>query len=166
MYEFLQFQNVLYLSMFKKIVTLLLILIIVGIVSACSGSEGNNAGYYLVDPRFSDLYERLQGEETLGPPISNKKYLAGTNQEKQYFDGVVMIYDPDHSPRFYLDPVGIEAGFSDLPNQDPENPGVRYLNGYVVPVEFSHFYDQMGGDLAQRIEIVSNEVKPGTGTTV
>ncbi len=57
-----------------------------------------------------------------------------------------MIYDPDHSPRYYLDPVGKEAGFSDLPDQEPENPGVRYLNGFVVPVEFSYFYDHMGGE--------------------
>ncbi len=57
-----------YSSMFKKIVTFLLILIVVGIISACSGTEGNNAGYYLVDPRFSDLYERLAGSRNPRPP--------------------------------------------------------------------------------------------------
>jgi hypothetical protein len=149
--------------MFKRIVTFLLILIVVGLISACSGSDGNSAGYYLVDPRFSDLYERLQGEKTLGPPISNKKYLAGTNQEKQYFEGVVMIYDPDHSPRYYLDPVGIAAGFSDLPNQQPENPGVRYLNGFVVPVEFSYFYDQLGGDRWVGLPLTRARFNPDKG---
>ena len=149
--------------MFKKITTLLLILIIVGLISACSGSEGTSAGYYLVDPRFSDLYERLQGEDTLGPPISNKKYLAGTNQEKQYFEGLVMIYDPDQSPRYYLDPVGIEAGFSDLPNQEPENPGARYLNGFVIPLEFSHFYDQMGGDRWVGLPLTRARLNPDKG---
>ncbi|HDD62014.1 MAG: hypothetical protein DRI65_12275 [Chloroflexota bacterium] len=149
--------------MFKKIVTLILILFVVGIISACSGSERNSAGYYLVDPQFSDLYERLQGEKTLGPPISNKKYLSGTNLEKQYFEGVVMIYDPDHSPRYYLDPVGIEAGFSDLPNQQPENPGVRYLNGFVVPVEFSHFYDQMGGGRWVGLPLTRARLNPDKG---
>ena len=163
MYDFLQFQIALYSSMLKKLVTLLLILIILGIISACSGPVGNNAGYYLVDPRFSDLYERLQGEEILGPPISNKKYIAGTNQEKQYFDGVVMIYDPDHSPRYYMDPVGIEAGFSDLPNQVPENSGVRYLNGFVVPVEFSHFYDQMGGERWVGLPLTRARLNPEKG---
>lgn len=149
--------------MFKRIVTFLLILIIVGLISACSGSDGNSAGYYLVDPRFSDLYERLQGEKTLGPPISNKKYLAGTNQEKQYFEGVVMIFDPDHSPRYYLDPVGIAAGFSDLPDQQPENQGVRYLNGFVVPVEFSYFYDQMGGDRWVGLPLTRARFNPDKG---
>ncbi len=136
---------------------------VVGILSACSGTERNSAGYYLVDPRFSDLYERLQGDETLGPPISNKKYLAGTNQEKQYFDGVVMIYDPDHSPRFYLDPVGVEAGFSDLANQEPENPGIRYLNGYIIPVEFAQFYDQMGGDRWVGLPLTRARLNPEKG---
>ncbi len=149
--------------MFKRIVTLLLILFVVGIISACSGSERNSAGYYLVDPRFSDLYERLQGEKILGPPISNKKYIAGTNQEKQYFEGVVMIYDPDQSPRFYLDPVGIEAGFSDLPNQVPGNPGVRYLNGYVIPIEFSHFFDQMGADRWVGLPLTRARFNPDKG---
>lgn len=149
--------------MFKKIAALFPILIIVGLVSACSGSGGSSAGYYLVDPRFSELYERLQGEATLGPPISNKKFLAGTNQEKQYFEGVVMIFDPDHSPRFYLDPVGIEAGFSDLPNQEPEYSGVRYLNGYVIPVEFTHFYDQMGGERWVGMPLTRARLNPDKG---
>ena len=132
--------------MSKKLVTLLLMFAVMGVISACTGAEKNSAGYYLVDPRFLDLYERLQGDDVLGPPISNKKYLAGTNQEKQYFEGVVMIYDPDQSPRYYLDSVGIDAGFSDLPNQDPENPAARYINGFVIPLEFSQFYDQMGSE--------------------
>ncbi|NQS91033.1 MAG: hypothetical protein HQ574_01375, partial [Chloroflexi bacterium] len=132
--------------MSKKLITLLLIILVVGVVSACTGAESNSAGYYLVDPRFQDLYERLQGDEVLGHPISNKKYLSGTNQEKQYFDGVVMIYDPDQSPRYYLDSVGVNAGFSDLPNHDPENPSARYANGFIIPLEFSQFYDQMGGE--------------------
>ena len=161
--DFRQDHGLVFSNMFKKIVTILLILTVVGIISACSGSEGNSAGYYLVDPRFSDLYERLRGEETLGPPISNKKYLAGTNQEKQYFEGVVMIFDPDHSPRYYLDPVGIEAGFSDLPNQPPDNQGIRYLNGFVVPVEFSHFYDQMGGDRWVGLPLTRARLNPDKG---
>lgn len=117
-----------------------------GLFSACSGIERSSAGYYLVDPRFSELYEQLQGEEVLGPPISNKKYVSGTNLEKQYFEGVVMVFDPDNSPRYYLEPVGIDAGFSDLPNNDPENLGVRYLNGFIIPPDFAQFYDQLGGE--------------------
>lgn len=132
--------------MSKKLIYFSLIILLAGLFSACSGIERSSAGYYLVDPRFSDLYERLHGEETLGPPISSKKYLSGTTLEKQYFEGVVMIFDPDHSPRYYLEPVGIDAGFSDLPNNDPENPGVRYLNGFIIPADFAQFYDQMGGE--------------------
>ncbi len=132
--------------MIKKIAVLFLLIIVVVLISACTGTERNSAGYYLVDPRFADLYERLQGEKVLGPPISNKKYISGTNQEKQYFEGAVMIFDPDHSPRFYLDPIGVDAGFSDLPNNDPENSTARFMNGYIIPLEFSQFYDQMGGE--------------------
>ncbi len=132
--------------MVKKLVIILVLILSAGIISACSGMDQHTAGYYIVDPRFSDLYDRLQGDETLGPPISNKKYVAGTNQEKQYFEGVVMVYDPDHSPHYYLAPVGVEAGFSDLPNPFPEDLNVRYLNGFIIPIEFSQFYDRMGGE--------------------
>ena len=132
--------------MSKKLIFFSLIILLAGLISACSGSDRSSAGYYLVDPRFSDLYARLQGEEILGPPISTKKYLSGTNLEKQYFEGVVMVFDPDNSPRYYLEPVGIDAGFSDLPNNNPENPGIRYLNGYTIPADFAQFFDQMGGE--------------------
>ena len=134
------------MAMSRKLFVISLVLVLVGVLSACSSPERGNGGYYLVDPRFSDLYERLHGDEVLGPPISGKKFVAGTNQEKQYFEGVVMVYDPDHSPRYYLEPVGLDAGFSDLPNSDPENPGVRYANGFIIPPEFGQFYDLMGGE--------------------
>ena len=124
---------------------MLVILFVIGVSSACLGKDRLDSTYYLVDPRFSDLYQRLDGGDVLGPPISNKKYVAGTNQEKQYFEGAVMVFDPDHSPHYYLDPVGIDAGFSDLPDTDPGNSGVRYLNGFIVPQEFSQFFDKMGG---------------------
>ncbi len=130
----------------RKFFVVVLILVSIGVLSACSSSDTGNGGYYLVDPRFSELYERLHGEEVLGPPISGIKYVAGTNLEKQYFEGVVMVFDPDHSPRYYLEPVGVDAGFSDLPNNAPENLGVRYLNGFIIPPEFSQFYDRMGGE--------------------
>jgi len=132
--------------MSNKFIRLILIILVVGLLSACTGNADNQSTYYLVDPRFSELYDRLQGDEILGPPISNKKYVAGSNLEKQYFEGAVLVYDPDNSPRYYLDPVGIDAGFSDLPNNDPENPAVRYINGYIIPPEFSRFFDEMGGE--------------------
>jgi len=131
--------------MLKNTLKFLLLIIILGLFSACSGVAQGNSTYYLVDPRFSELYDRLQGEEILGPPISNKKYLAGSNLEKQYFEGVVMVFDPDNSPRYYLESVGREAGFSDLPDS-LESTSVRYINGYLIPLEFSQFYDQMGGE--------------------
>jgi hypothetical protein len=130
----------------KKLILILVIILLAGLISACSGLDRSSAGYYLVNPRFSDLYERLRGEEVLGPPISTTKYLSGSNLEKQYFEGVVMVFDPDNSPRYYLEPVGIDAGFSDLPNNLPDNPGVRYLNGFIIPPDFAQFYDQMGGE--------------------
>ena len=112
----------------KKLFYISLIILLAGLLSACSGFATSSGGYYLVDPRFSDLYERLQGEETLGPPISSKKYQTGTSLEKQYFEGVVMVYDTQNSPRYSLEPVAQDAGFSDLPNNDPENPGILFLN--------------------------------------
>jgi len=146
--------------MSKKLIKFSLIILLAGLISACSGLERSSAGYYLVDPRFRDLYEHLQGEEILGPPISSKKYLSGTNLEKQYFEGVVMVFDPDHSPRYHLDPVGIDAGFSDLPNNYPEIPGVRYLNGFILPADFAQFYDQMGGERWVGLPLTRARINP------
>ena len=115
------------------------------LLTACSFEESRQAAYYVIDPRFDELYEQLQGSEVLGPPISNKKYVAGTSKEKQYFESAVLVYDPQTSPRYYLEPVGYEAGFTDLPNVDPENPNVRYVNGYIIPMEFAKLYDELGG---------------------
>ena len=124
------------INMLKKILKITLIFLILGLFSACSGTENFKSTYYLVDPRFGELYDHLQGEDYLGPPISNKKYVAGTNLEKQYFEGVVMVFDPDNSPRYYLEPVGRDAGFSDLPNNPPENSSVRFINGFIIPIDF------------------------------
>ncbi len=147
-----------------KYFRLVLIILIVGVLSACSGTVRNQSAYYLIDPRFSELYERLQGEEVLGPPISNKKYVAGSNQEKQYFEGAVLVYDPDNSPRYYLDPVGIDAGFSDLPNNDPENPAVRYINGFIIPLEFSRFYEELGGERWVGLPLTRARLNPEKNT--
>lgn len=132
--------------MSRKLRYLSLIILFAGVISACSSTGGRSGGYYLVDPRFSDLYAHLQGEQVLGPPISSLRYLAGTKVEKQYFEGAVLVFDPDQSPRFYLEAVGLDAGFSDLPDNDPGQPGVRYLNGFIIPAEFSQFYDRLGGE--------------------
>jgi hypothetical protein len=148
----------------KKILKLVLIVVILGLFSACSGRGSGNSAYYLVDPRFSELYDRLQGEDGLGPPISNKKYLAGTNLEKQYFEGVVMVFDPDASPRYYLEAVGRDAGFSDLPNNSPENSSAKYINGFIIPLEFSQFYDQMGGERWVGVPLTRARLNPEKNT--
>jgi len=150
--------------MSNKFIRLILIILVVGLFSACTGNADNQSAYYLVDPRFSELYDRLQGDEILGPPISNKKYVAGSNLEKQYFEGAVLVYDPDNSPRYYLDPVGIDAGFSDLPNNDPENPAVRYINGYIIPPEFSRFFDEMGGERWVGLPLTRARLNPERNT--
>ena len=129
----------------KLTASVLILILIIVLLSACSFEESRSSTYYVIDPRFEELYQRLQGREILGPPISNKKYVAGTNQEKQYFESAVLVYDPDSSPRYYLESIGYEAGFSDLPNADPENPNVRYINGYIIPMEFARLYDDLGG---------------------
>lgn len=129
----------------KKHLVLSGLILIIFLLSACSFEESRQSTYYVIDPRFEELYDQLQGQKVIGPPISNKKFVSGTNQEKQYFEAAVMIYDPDASPRYYLEPIGYEAGFSDLPNVDPENPNVRYVNGFIIPLEFSRLYDELGG---------------------
>lgn len=131
--------------MLRKLLAFASLFIIILSIAACSMERAGQATYYVVDPRFKDLYEQLKGEEILGQPISNKKFVAGTNIEKQYFEAGVLVYNPDTSPSYYLEPVGLEAGFSDLPNADPENPNVKYVNGYIIPMEFAKLYEELGG---------------------
>ena len=152
------------INMLKKILKVTLIFLILGLFSACSGTENINSTYYLVDPRFGELYDHLQGEDNLGPPISNKKYVAGTNLEKQYFEGVVMVFDPDNSPRYYLEPVGRDAGFSDLPNNPPENSIVRFINGFIIPIDFGQFYDQLGGERWVGLPLTRARLNPEKNT--
>ncbi|MFO8037400.1 MAG: hypothetical protein R6U57_12320 [Anaerolineales bacterium] len=130
--------------MLRRFLNIISLAIIILSFAACSLEKAQQATYYVVDPRFKDLYQQLKGDEVLGQPISNKKFVAGTNIEKQYFEAAVMVYDPDSSPRYYLEPVGLEAGFSDLPNADPENPNVKYVNGYIIPMEFAKLYEELG----------------------
>lgn len=131
--------------MLRRLLNAVCLSIIIISFAACSLEKAQQATYYVVDPRFKDLYQQLKGDEVLGQPISNKKFVAGTNIEKQYFEAAVMVYDPDSSPRYHLEPVGLEAGFSDLPNADPENPNVKYVNGYIIPMEFAKLYEELGG---------------------
>ena len=132
--------------MSRKIRAFLLLGILIYGLTACSLDGQKASTYYIVDPRFEELYEQLNGEDILGPPISNKKFVANTRQEKQYFEGGVLVFDPDATPRIWLYPVGRDAGFSDIPNSDPENPSVKYLNGFIIPPEFAKIYDQLGGE--------------------
>jgi hypothetical protein len=132
--------------MTRKLRAFLLLGIIIYGLTACSLDGQKASTYYIVDPRFEELYEQLNGDDILGPPISNKKYVSNTRQEKQYFEGGVLVFDPDATPRLWLYPVGRDAGFSDIPNSDPENPSVKYVNGFVIPQEFAKIYDELGGD--------------------
>ncbi len=150
--------------MLKKTLKILLFLFILGLISACTGTENFSSTYYLVDPRFTELYQHLEGESTLGPPISNKKYVAGTSLEKQYFEGVVMVFDPDTSPRYYLEPVGRDAGFSDLPNNPPDNSQARYINNFIIPNEFGQFFDQLGGERWVGLPLTRARLNPDKNT--
>ena len=132
-------------GMIQRVLTIGSIILIILSIAACSMEKAGQGAYYAVDPRFQELYQQLDGEDVLGQPISNKKFVAGSNIEKQYFEAAVMVYNPETSPKFYLEPVGLEAGFSDLPNADPENPNVKYVNGYIIPMEFAKLYEQLGG---------------------
>jgi hypothetical protein len=75
-----------------------------------------------------------------------------------------MVFNPENSPRYYLEPVGRDAGFSDLPNNPPENSSSRFINGFIIPIEFGQFFDQLGGERWVGLPLTRARMNPEKNT--
>jgi hypothetical protein len=106
-----------------------------------------NNEIYSVGATFIDFYNFLGGEQMLGPAISPVK--ESGNVKSQYVVAGLMVYDPQtvSSEQYHLAPLGLVLGVAEkpVPNPDPGEPDVRYINGHIIFSEFLPLYEQLGG---------------------
>jgi hypothetical protein len=133
----------------RRIIVLLLLSMAALILTACDSvdsfdqAEARSASSE-VDPLFREFYKKLNGEVTLGPPISDVSVQGGVSY--QYTLGGLMSWNPNApaSQRFSLGPIG---GDMEINEPGVANPGgeARYINGHVLGKEFYYLYEVMGG---------------------
>jgi hypothetical protein len=101
---------------------------------------------YSIDPLFREFYDRLDGVNTLGMAISSLDIQGNT--KCQYTVGGLMVFDPmlSGAQRVHLAPLGVEMGIDEPAVPDPEQPGVRYINGHIIYADFLTLYDKIGGE--------------------
>jgi hypothetical protein len=138
-------------SRFSRLFLIVLWVIIVGIISACSSKPVINGqpklpdGIYEVNPVFREFYAHLGGEEVLGVAISSM--FENENIKYQYTENCLMEYDASRSSnqQFALAPLGSEMGISDPPITNSSLPGNRVVDGYIIYPDFVALYDSLGG---------------------
>lgn len=103
---------------------------------------------YHVDPRFREIYNPLvwDGTSILGKPISSLIHILGSDIEKQYFENGVLVYNPEVSPRFYLEALDLitNSECSSVPAEYLSESDVQYVNGYILSKNFSAIYNEFG----------------------
>lgn len=128
---------------------LIAIIIVSGLLlSACSsGSSGNPQTTYEISPSFREFYQKLGGEDVLGPAISEK--FALDSYECQYTVSVLICLNPQstNSDRLFFYPLGDSLGLREDPGGSPAQSGSMVIDGYTVYDEFISLYDRLGQQL-------------------
>lgn len=126
----------------------LIILFLTLMLFASCTKEQEPAMNYHIDPRFREIYNQLNWDETpiLGEPISSLIHVPESDIEKQYFENGVLIYNPEISPRFYLEALDPETNIecSDAPAEYLSETNVLHVNGYIISKNFSAIYNKFG----------------------
>ena len=102
-------------------------------------------GYDGIDPVFREDFDKLGGEEILGPAISPS--FEKSNVRYQYTAAALMVRDPN-APKnrvFHLAALGLDMGIAEPPIPPPANPDGRYVEGHVVHSAFLPLYDRLEG---------------------
>jgi hypothetical protein len=116
------------------------------LLAACStGSAGDSQTTYQISPSFREIYEKMGGEDVLGPAISEKFNLESF--ECQYTVNVLMCMNPQSASadRLFFYPLGSMMNVKEDPGQSPGQSGSAVIDGYTIYDEFLEFYDQIGG---------------------
>lgn len=130
--------------MYKKLALILIIGLMAMGLMGCS--ESQTAANVAIDARFSDFYDLMGGETTLG--AGQGTMLQDGSRLLQFTENALMIYDESlpAGERYNFEPLGKKFLTGDPGLTIADNlPGVRYLNGHLVYVDFIPFFDQLGG---------------------
>ncbi len=100
---------------------------------------------YPVDPIFEQFYQSLGGINTLGPALTPLQ--ESGNLKIQYVDAALLVFDPQAvgSDQYRLAPLGLVFGIAEPAVPNPGVPDHRYVNGHVIYLDFTAYYDQLGG---------------------
>lgn len=126
------------------------LLVFVWLVWGCSASPTSTQGPYSSDALyrigdvFADFYQRLGGEEFLGPCLTDTFEINGIYY--QYTSSVLMVYDPNAQAlkRYSLAPLADEMGIVEPPL--PSEGGYE-LNGYQIWEEVFPIYERLGREI-------------------
>ena len=113
-----------------------------GFIQSIFSPAGSSQGKFIVDPQFEEFYQRLGGDEILGPaitPLFWEEFI-----KKQYVEAGLMIYDPLSAPNYYLAPLGHDLGFSASPTTGQDLPS--NYGEYSIYESFIPLYSQLGGE--------------------
>lgn len=111
-----------------------------------NGNSGNtNPATHQIDLLFTDFYQALGGEATLGPVISVASASEGLT--KQYTEAGLMVFNPQaaESSRFALAPLGLDLGVGEGELPGKLDKTGRIINGHLVIADFLEEYERLGG---------------------
>ena len=98
-----------------------------------------------IDPVFREDFDRLGGEDILGPAISPS--FEKNDVRYQYTAAALMVRDPNASNNrvFHLAALGQDMGIAEPAILPPENPDGRYVEGHVIHSAFLPLFDRLDG---------------------
>jgi hypothetical protein len=116
------------------------------LLSACSSGNSSVSSQttYQISPSFREFYEKLGGENVLGPAISKSFNLDA--YECQYTVGALICVNPQvtDASRLFLYPLGDSMNVREDPAKSPAQSGTLTVDGYTVYDEFIALYNQIG----------------------
>jgi hypothetical protein len=128
------------------------VLVICGLLlGACNaGIGGNSQVTYQISPTFREVYEKLGGEEVLGPAISDT--LSFDPYQCQYTVNAMFCVNPQSTDagRLFLYPLGAAMAVKEDPSQSPAESGSTVIDGYTLYDEFLSLYNQLGAQFTGR----------------
>jgi hypothetical protein len=137
------------MKVLRKIPSLLTIFILVSLLAAACSSKGDGVetleSSHSIDPLFRSFYEKLGGEDRMGPAISPAFESGGVLY--QYTLAGLMKYEAVQAAdqRFQLAALGLEMGIYELPQPEKEIEGQRVVAGHPIYRKFESLFDQLGG---------------------
>lgn len=136
-------------NMTRKIGFILAFAVICLLSAACASTDSIDStaqpDTYQVGPGFREFYDLLGGVEVLGPAIS--PVFESQDTEYQYTERALMVRELKGTgkPSLRLAALGLDMGIAEPAVPDPEQPGVRYVNGHIIYEPFVALYEKLGG---------------------